>query len=61
MGLLSRDQDRPILTGGLSATNYINAVFLDSYKQRKAFIVTQTPLKNTVEDFLALIYEYNVR
>jgi protein tyrosine phosphatase len=49
-----------MLTGATSRSNYINAVFIDSYTQRQAFIVTQTPLSNTVEDFLALIYQYNV-
>lgn len=61
LGLLSPDDDRPTLTRDRTAMNYINAVFLDSYTQQRAFIVTQTPLMNTVEDFLALVYEYNVR
>lgn len=59
--LLSRDQDRPILTGPLVNNNYINAGYIDSYKQRKAFIITQTPLKNTLDEFLALLYEFNVK
>ena len=59
--LLSRDQDRPVLTSGLVTGNYINAVFVDSYRHRRTFIVTQTPLSHTVEDFLALVHDYRVR
>nr|XP_039251754.1 receptor-type tyrosine-protein phosphatase mu-like [Styela clava] len=40
-------------------SNYINAIFTDSYAKRNAFIVTQTPLPNTVIDFWRLVYDYN--
>ncbi|XP_053395029.1 receptor-type tyrosine-protein phosphatase kappa-like isoform X2 [Mercenaria mercenaria] len=39
---------------------YINAVFLSSYKERKAFIITQTPLESTKDDFWGLVWEHDV-
>ena len=59
--LLSRDTDRPVLAGALAVCDYINAVYVDSYTRRNRFIVTQTPLGRTVDDFLALICGYRVR
>ena len=57
--LLARDSDRPTLANlARGAPRYINALLLDSYTRRNAFIVTQTPLASTVEDFWALIYEH---
>ncbi|XP_053395786.1 receptor-type tyrosine-protein phosphatase T-like [Mercenaria mercenaria] len=41
-------------------SRYINAVFLPSYKNRKAFIITQTPLESTKEDFWGLVWEHDV-
>lgn len=58
--LLSRDKDRPVLSSATTNTNYINAVFIDSYTQPRTFIATQTPLADTVEEFLALLYEFKV-
>ncbi|XP_065058065.1 receptor-type tyrosine-protein phosphatase kappa-like isoform X3 [Rhopilema esculentum] len=40
------------------ATAYINAVYVDGYKQRNAFILTQSPLKNTVMDFWRMLCEH---
>jgi netrin-G3 ligand len=40
-----------------SKQGYINATFLDGYRQLKAFITTQTPLKETIQDFWQMIWE----
>lgn len=34
------------------------SLFLQSYRQPAAFIVTQHPLPNTVKDFWRLVYDY---
>jgi len=59
--LLSRDADRPALPGAPATSNYINAVYVDSYKRQNRFIVTQTPLQSTVDDFWTMISQYRVR
>jgi len=59
--LLSRDVDHVTLPGVPTVSNYINAVYVDSYSQRQRFIVTQTPLVNTVDDFWAMIRHQQVR
>lgn len=38
--------------------SYINAVFVDSYSRRNAFLVTQMPLPSTVVDMWRLIYDH---
>ncbi|XP_076346363.1 receptor-type tyrosine-protein phosphatase S-like isoform X3 [Tachypleus tridentatus] len=40
-----------------SKSDYINAITVDGYKCKNAFIVTQMPLKQTVVDFWRLIYD----
>ncbi|XP_033739271.1 receptor-type tyrosine-protein phosphatase zeta-like [Pecten maximus] len=40
-------------------TDYINAVSVPSYTSKTGYIVTQTPLEDTVVDFLTMIMEHN--
>ncbi|XP_067947071.1 receptor-type tyrosine-protein phosphatase delta-like [Watersipora subatra] len=40
--------------------NYINAVTVDGYKQKKQWIATQLPLSNTIPDFWQLILENDI-
>lgn len=40
------------------STTYINAVYVDSYRQRNAFILTQSPLPKTVIDFWRMVSEH---
>lgn len=40
-------------------SNYINAVYVDSYSKRNAFLVTQMPLPSTVLDIWRLAYDHN--
>ncbi|CAG5115220.1 unnamed protein product, partial [Candidula unifasciata] len=61
--ILPPEKFRPLLKspGGLNSTDYINALFLDSYFQKNHFIITQTPLHTTITDFWKLVYDYDVR
>ncbi|XP_064617209.1 receptor-type tyrosine-protein phosphatase mu-like [Liolophura sinensis] len=57
----SVDSCRPYLSTPVSGCNdYINAVYLPGYKQKRGFILTQTPLPNTVVDFWRLVYDHKV-
>ncbi|KAK7497042.1 hypothetical protein BaRGS_00011778 [Batillaria attramentaria] len=57
------DLHRPVLMtpASLSKTDYINAVFVDGYRKRNQFILTQTPLHTTIVDFWRLVYDYRVQ
>ncbi|XP_052762428.1 receptor-type tyrosine-protein phosphatase mu-like isoform X2 [Mya arenaria] len=53
------DENRPRLNkcskeGG---SDYINAVFINGHRTKNRFLVAQTPLPETVGDFLTLIYQ----
>ncbi|XP_055956658.1 receptor-type tyrosine-protein phosphatase mu [Patella vulgata] len=41
-------------------TDYINALFLSSYRKKRAYILTQAPLPNTVVDFWTMVVERDV-
>ncbi|XP_002106580.3 tyrosine-protein phosphatase non-receptor type 9 [Drosophila simulans] len=57
--VLCYDQNRVVLTheDGDEASDYINANFVDGYKENSAYITTQGPLPNTCKDFWRMIWE----
>ncbi|XP_052795717.1 receptor-type tyrosine-protein phosphatase kappa-like isoform X2 [Mya arenaria] len=60
--ILASDEYRPFLnTPVAGTTNYINAIFIPDYINDNRFVISQTPLKTTVIDYLRLIHEHNIR
>ncbi|XP_065670308.1 receptor-type tyrosine-protein phosphatase epsilon isoform X2 [Hydra vulgaris] len=60
---LGKNQYSQILPGdNLLVSNelYLNAVFVDSYKKKKAFIATQCPSQSTVTEFWYVLKKHNV-
>ncbi|XP_050531444.1 tyrosine-protein phosphatase Lar isoform X2 [Daktulosphaira vitifoliae] len=61
--LLPFESTRVCLSGGssrgLEGSDYINANFIDGYRQRSAYIATQGPLQNTTDDFWRMLWEHN--
>ncbi|XP_057313827.1 uncharacterized protein LOC130655137 isoform X2 [Hydractinia symbiolongicarpus] len=55
--IVACDRKRVILS---QRSDYINAVYVDSYEKRNAFIATQAPLKETVLDFWNMVAKENV-
>lgn len=43
------------------STTYINAVYVDSFKQKNSYILTQSPLTKTVCDFWRMVAEHGSR
>ncbi|XP_050799494.1 receptor-type tyrosine-protein phosphatase kappa-like isoform X3 [Gopherus flavomarginatus] len=59
--ILPADCNRPILMSSLNADGspgYINAVFVGTYAEEDNIIVTQLPLRETLVDFWALLWDY---
>ena len=61
--VLCYDHSRVILNPEFneSKSDYINANFVDGYKQSRAFIFSQGPLPRTFVDFWQLVWEQNVK
>nr|XP_047146171.1 uncharacterized protein LOC105847048 isoform X2 [Hydra vulgaris] len=60
---LGKNQYSQILPGdNLLVSNelYLNAVFVDGYKRKKAFIATQRPSQSTVAEFWYVLKKHNV-
>ncbi|XP_065335287.1 tyrosine-protein phosphatase non-receptor type 9 [Cloeon dipterum] len=61
--VLCFDHSRVVLTPSDpndATSDYINANFVDGYKQKNAFISTQGPLPKTFEDFWRMVWEQHV-
>uniref|UniRef100_A0A8C1I3E8 protein-tyrosine-phosphatase n=2 Tax=Cyprinus carpio TaxID=7962 RepID=A0A8C1I3E8_CYPCA len=58
--IIPYDFNRVILSmkRGQEFTDYINASFLDGYRQKDYFIATQAPLAHTVQDFWRMVWEW---
>lgn len=59
--ILAPDNNRPyLMTQVDKTTDYINAVFVNSYRHAPRYIITQYPLIHTCIDFWRLVYDHNV-
>ncbi|KAL5103164.1 Receptor-type tyrosine-protein phosphatase delta [Taenia crassiceps] len=59
--VLPYEKSRVALTPlrGVDGSDYINASFVDSYRARRAYIATQGPMAETLEDFWRMCWEHN--
>ncbi|XP_051993694.1 protein tyrosine phosphatase receptor type Db [Xyrauchen texanus] len=44
---------------GVEGSDYVNGSFIDGYRQQSAYIATQGPLAETVEDYWRMLWEHN--
>ncbi|XP_027042748.1 receptor-type tyrosine-protein phosphatase epsilon-like [Pocillopora damicornis] len=58
--ILPLDTARVRLMSTQPDQDYINASFVDDYKERNAYILTQAPLDNTIGDFWRMTSQYNI-
>ncbi|XDV44114.1 hypothetical protein PO909_012451 [Leuciscus waleckii] len=58
--IIPYDFNRVILSmkRGQEFTDYVNASFIDGYRQKDYFIATQGPLSHTVDDFWRMVWEW---
>ncbi|XP_078574737.1 receptor-type tyrosine-protein phosphatase S-like isoform X4 [Branchiostoma floridae x Branchiostoma japonicum] len=58
--ILPYDTSRVYITPtvGMKNSDYINAAFVDGYREKDAYIATQGPLPNTVTDFWKMVWEW---
>ncbi|CAH1798965.1 unnamed protein product, partial [Owenia fusiformis] len=57
--ILPLNRTRPFLRGTFDdRTDYINAVFVNGFKHKDAYIITQMPLENTVVDLYRLLRDH---
>ncbi|XP_078353365.1 receptor-type tyrosine-protein phosphatase S-like isoform X3 [Oculina patagonica] len=54
------DTARVFLSCSEPHEDYINASFVDDYRQHGAYILTQAPMDNTVEDYWRMISQYGI-
>ena len=55
------DINRVILKNNDGGTNYINAVYLNGYKNKNSFIATQVPLEITLAEYWLMVFECNIK
>ena len=55
------DTNRVILKNNYGGTNYINAVYLNGYKNKNSVIATQVPLEMTLTEYWLMVSECNVK
>ena len=45
---------------GNDSGDYINAVYIDGFNDRKEFILTEWPMTNTTGNFWSMVYDHDV-